>query len=202
VARPIHTQVASLPSPQSTSSAFAGVDKTITQNTASDDPQSLLRCPLGIRRRYRRHLGGFCLRVHPAKADHDRKLVTLDGDVRGCIELKKGNTACGAKLIFGNCNRKISGFEERDLSGYDLVQLYSRKNTTMCMHVEPIVEGTYVRLRKCNSTSKFQKFEWYGQIKPTSDKTLCVAYPGQHASIGDYIKLKKCNKFNAGWSRD
>jgi hypothetical protein len=137
-----------------------------------------------------------------AKANHDRGLITLDGDVRGCIELKHGSTACGAKLIFGNCNRKINGFEERDLSGYDLVQLYSRKNTTMCMHAEPLVEGTYVRLRKCNSTSKFQKFEWYGQIKPTSDKTLCVAYPGQHASIGDYIKLKKCSKFNAGWSRD
>lgn len=137
-----------------------------------------------------------------AKAEHDRNLITLDGDVRGCIELKNGNTASGAKLIFGNCNRPVNGFEERDISGYDLVQLYSRRNATMCMHAEPLAEGTYVRLRKCCRTSKYQKFEWYGQIKPIGDKTLCVAYEGQRADIGDYIRLTKCSKFNAGWSRD
>jgi hypothetical protein len=133
----------------------------------------------------------------------DRELIILDGSVRGCIELKDGNTAAGAKLVFGNCNRRINGFDERDLGNTtDLVQLYSRKDKTMCMQAEPLVEGSYVRLQKCSKTNKYQKFEWYGQIKPASDKTLCVAYQGQHADIGDYIKLKKCSKFEDGWSHD
>jgi Ricin-type beta-trefoil lectin domain len=136
-------------------------------------------------------------------AKADRELIILDGSVRGCIELKNGNTASGAKLVFGNCNRRINGFEEKDLGNTtDLVQLYSRKNTTMCMQAEPLEEGAFVRLRKCSRTNKYQKFEWYGQIKPASDKSLCVAYHGQHADIGDYIKLKKCSKFQDGWSRD
>jgi hypothetical protein len=136
-------------------------------------------------------------------ANANRELIILDGSVRGCIELKNGNTASGAKLVLGDCNRRINGFEEKDLGNTtDLVQLYSRKDKTMCMQAEPLVEGAYVLLRKCSTTNKYQKFEWYGQIKPASDKTLCVVYHGQHADMGDYIKLKKCSKFKDGWSRD
>lgn len=142
-------------------------------------------------------------RLRGSTAEADRELIALDGSVSGCIELKNGNTAAGAKLVFGNCNRRINGFDYRDLGNTtDLVQLYSRKDKTMCMEAKPLEEGAYVRLQKCSKTNKYQKFEWISQIKPASDKSLCVAYHGQHADIGDYIKLKKCTKFQDGWSED
>jgi Ricin-type beta-trefoil lectin domain len=140
-------------------------------------------------------------RLRGSSAAAERELIVTDGP-GGCIELKNGNTASGAKLVLGDCKRRINGFDARRLAGTELVQVYSRKNTTMCMQTEPLAAGTFVRLRKCSSTNKYQKFEWYGVIKAAGDKTLCVSYHGQHADVGDYIKLKKCSEYEIGWSHD
>jgi hypothetical protein len=133
----------------------------------------------------------------------DRELIILDAylpENQGCIELRNGSTKAGSRLVLGDCSKRANGFDEKD-AGNGLVQLVSRKDKTMCMQVKPLKEGSYLVLSKCGG-SRFQLFDWDGQIVPADDKTLCVAYHGAHADVGDFIKLKKCTRFPDGWSHD
>lgn len=136
-------------------------------------------------------------------AEADRELIILDAylpESQGCIELRNGSTRSGSRLVLGDCKKRTNGFDSKD-AGNGLVQLVSRKDKTMCMQANPLKEGTFLRLSKCGS-SRFQLFDWGGQIVPADDKSLCVAYHGAHADIGDFIKLKKCTRFPDGWSHD
>ena len=48
-------------------------------------------------------------RLRGSSAAAERELIVTDGP-GGCIELKNGNTASGAKLVLGDCKRRINGF--------------------------------------------------------------------------------------------
>jgi hypothetical protein len=150
----------------------------------------------GARERYR-------VRVRGAEAaDADRRLPILD--IGLCIEVPDGEITPGSRLVAGDCKDPTNGLDHTDIpETKSLVTLYSRKNSTMCMHAEPLAVGTFVRLRTCRDSNMYQAFYWWGNnIKPIGDMALCVAYHGENPEVGDYIKLKNCSDVATGWSFD
>lgn len=124
----------------------------------------------------------------------DRKLQVTEIDL--CIEVPSGEIVPGSRLVAGTCDDPMNGFEPDDVPGdiANLVKLHSRKNSTMCMHAEPLEEGTFVRLRTCRDSNTYQEFRTGRKlIRPVGDKTLCVAPHGATPEAGDFIKLKKCS---------
>jgi hypothetical protein len=123
--------------------------------------------------------------------DRELSIKIENGMGAWCLELLDGCTEDGSRVILGDCCNKGDGFDYQACG--DFVQLYSRKDSTMCLQADELQDGAYLRLRECGD-NRFQLFEWEDSIVPADDPSLCVTYQGQHPDVGDYIKLKKCSR--------
>jgi hypothetical protein len=121
-----------------------------------------------------------------------------------CIEVPNGEITPGSRLVAGTCDAPMNGFNATDVPGTaSVVTFQSVRNSTMCMHAEPLVEGTFVRARTCREANMYQAFNFLkNEIKPIGDRTLCIAIHGATTEIDDFIILKNCSEFDNGWSFD
>jgi hypothetical protein len=125
-------------------------------------------------------------------------------DLGLCIEVPNGEITPGSRLVAGTCDAPMNGFNVTDVPGTaSVITFQSVRNSTMCVHVEPLLEGAFVRVRTCREDNMYQAFIFSkNNIKPIGDRTLCVANHGDTAEIDDFIVLKNCSEFANGWSFD
>lgn len=158
-----------------------------------------------------------------------RSLVTLDGDVEACIEVKGGSATKGNSLVLGDCSNYrfgIDGIYARDEessaddAGPDALGLFmyvSRLDSEMCVqagHPPPegasspsLESGTKMRVYPCDASNPLQIFVIHrGDDVRLAGTNWCVAYRGIHADVGlDHLMLKDCDKLSDegyGWSYD
>jgi Ricin-type beta-trefoil lectin domain len=143
---------------------------------------------------------------HQVSSSH-RILPQGDG-FTGCIEVYKGRTSRGTKIMLGDCSNYKYGFDDKEAgtgsNNETIVQFHSRLNEKMCMQATtPYREGSRIRLYPCNKKKRNQLYVWTGDIMPADDMSYCVIYNGQHADFGDSLLLKKCDKTEGyNWSED
>jgi len=145
----------------------------------------------------------YGMKVRLGGAAGSRELPIMDIGI--CIEVPNGEITPGSRLVAGICDDPTRGLDTVELpeSRDHLVTFHSRTNSTMCMHAEPLAEGTFVRLRTCRDSNMYQAFSWWANsIKPIGDRTLCVAHHGDTPEVDDFIVLRNCSESTNDWSFD
>lgn len=152
------------------------------------------------------HLG----HLRHSKADGDRHLITLDGSVSACIEVKAGSTANGNSFVLGDCSSYDYGIDAVPIEGEgcidSIAMLQTRLDPTKCMQAthrgKPVKQGSWMRVYPCDANNPLQRFEVIGTIK-LENTNWCAAYRGNRPNINqDHIMLRDCDDMDYGWSHD
>ena len=151
---------------------------------------------------------------------HERELITLDGTVTACIEVKNGDALNGNSFVLGDCENYDYGIDEvsamalacnDDCNSIDdpgILMYQTRLDPTKCMqasHNGKIKVGTWMRVKPCNPTNQLQHFvRVMGDEIQLKDTNLCVSFRGVNPNVNeDHILLQDCNNIGgAGWSYD
>jgi hypothetical protein len=148
---------------------------------------------------------------------HDRSLITLDGSVTACIEVKDGITTNGNSFILGDCANYEYGIDEVNAICSDGeedcgVRYQTRQNPNKCMqathggkNVNQLKVGSWLRVYPCDPSNSLQHFvRVMGDEIQVKGSKLCVSYRGVNPNVNnDQILLKKCSEIGEdGWSYD
>lgn len=127
--------------------------------------------------------------------------IQSDSGTSGCITVKNNEVYKYQKLIFGNCNAPgwrldIESSNEEGDDGMFRTEL----DPSYCMQAGKngkVKDGEFVRLVKCDSSKRLQKFRYIngGGIRPLSNLDYCMVWRGVNGNVGiDPIIFKKCDE--------
>jgi hypothetical protein len=162
---------------------------------------------------------------HLLRSSHEedhRSLITLDGSVTACIEVKDGSTKNGNAFILGDCTNHEYGIDEicadKDDEDCRVLMYRTRQNPSKCMQashgasnqksVNQLKVGSWLRVYPCDPLNRLQHFvRVLGdeiQVKGSSSPKLYLSYRGVNPNVNqDQILLKKCSDIGEdGWSYD
>jgi len=123
--------------------------------------------------------------------DYSGYLDDPDAPKSACIDVKNNDAKDDQKLILGTCQSEWR-FDSDGL-------VHTSLDDSFCMQAGrrgDVQDGEFVRLKKCDSNNRLQKFYWIngGGIRPQSDTSLCMVWRGVHSDVGtDPIIFKDCN---------
>jgi hypothetical protein len=174
-----------------------------------------------------RHLRSSSLLEGTTTQQDRRSLITLDGSVAACIEVKDGIATNGNSFILGDCANYKYGIDEvnaidlcsdkedcrQKLAADDDVLMYqTRRNSNQCMQAShggikngKLKVGSWLRVYPCDPMNPLQHFvRVMGDEIQVKGTNLCVSYRGVNPNVNDdQIQLKKCSDIGEdGWSYD